>query len=119
MCTSVPTVIALQYLQNDLSAVVDHSSPSESTAFRSCMTALLSAPPEHNVDVPLDGSGELPALEHGGKNAQDEAYRARHKLFEELMAFFPLGERQPIEQLGQFSRMLRSKGSVAWTNKLN
>ncbi|GAA5914183.1 uncharacterized protein JCM6883_000764 [Sporobolomyces salmoneus] len=109
MCTSVPTVFALQYLQNDLSSVVDHSSPSESTAFRSCMTALLSAPPQHNVDVPLDGSGELPRLDSSKK--EQETYRERHRLFEELMEFFPMGERQPVEQLDQFSRMLRSKGT--------
>ncbi|GAA6020449.1 hypothetical protein JCM11491_000250 [Sporobolomyces phaffii] len=106
MCTTVPTVFALQYLQNDLSSVVDHSSPSESTAFRSCMTALLSAPPQHNVDMPLDGSGELPRLD--GTPARERLeYRRRHELFEELMEFFPRGERQPVERLDQIGRLLR------------
>ena len=107
MCTSVPTLLALQYLQNDLSSVVDHSSPSESTAFRSCMTALLSAPPQHNVDVSLDGSGELPSLD-GIKTEEFAKYTERHKLFEELIESFPRGERQPVEKLDQVGRILRT-----------
>jgi hypothetical protein len=107
MCTSVPTVFALQYLQNDLSSVVDHSSPSESAAFRSCMTSFLSAPPQHNVDMSLDSSGELPTLTAEGAEG-DEKYRERQELFEELIEFFPRGERQPIETLEGAGRSLRN-----------
>lgn len=113
MCTTVPTVFALQYLQNDLSNVVDHSSPSESAAFRSCMTSLLSAPPQHNVDLPLDSSGELPKLENSldGTKRGKEIYRDRHQLFEELIEFFPRSERQPVEHLDQISKLLRSSSA--------
>ncbi|GAA6064014.1 hypothetical protein JCM10212_005497 [Sporobolomyces blumeae] len=111
MCTTVPTVLALQYLQNDLSSVVDHSSPAESSAFRTCMTALLSAPPQHNIDVSLEGSGELPTLDGSASvrpDSEGERYAARHKLFEELLEFFPRSERQPVEELSQVGRLLRS-----------
>ncbi|GAA5974919.1 hypothetical protein JCM5350_004504 [Sporobolomyces pararoseus] len=116
MCTTVPTVLALQYLQNDLSSVVDHTSPSESSSFRSCMTSLLSAPPQHNVDVPfLDNSGELPrppTEEEGGKKEDkfiNKDYRKRHELFEELVVkFFPKSDRQPDEHFDQIGRLLRT-----------
>ncbi|GAA5948767.1 hypothetical protein JCM3765_005002 [Sporobolomyces pararoseus] len=116
MCTTVPTILALQYLQNDLSSVVDHSSPSESSAFRSCMTSLLAAPPQHNIDVPLDGSGELPTLQErgggGGGGTTDQGHRKRHELFEKLIEkFFPKKDRQPVERFDQIGRLLRSSSS--------
>ncbi|GAA5939325.1 hypothetical protein JCM1841_002936 [Sporobolomyces salmonicolor] len=112
LCTSAPTLLALQYLQNDLSSVVDHASPAESQAFRTCMTSVLAAPPAHNIDVPLDGSGELPRLDGAedqdeGRGSKAELYRQRHQLFEELMGFFPRCERQPDEELDQVGRLLR------------
>ncbi|GAA5864021.1 hypothetical protein JCM1840_000669 [Sporobolomyces johnsonii] len=113
LCKSAPTLLALQYLQNDLSSVVDHASPTESQAFRECMTSVLAAPPAHNIDVPLDGSGELPRFDdqgwegEGEGNKKDELYGQRHRLFEELMGFFPRRERQPDEELDQVARLLR------------
>ncbi|BGP09004.1 hypothetical protein JCM10049v2_004859 [Rhodotorula toruloides] len=106
LCKTAPTVIALQYLQNDLSSVVDHSSSSESASFRRCMAALLSAPPSMNVDAALDGSCELPS--QAAVNAcAAEVYRDRHKLWEEICRFFPNEERQPEEDLEDTSRLLR------------
>ncbi|BGP25481.1 mei4-dependent protein 6 [Rhodotorula toruloides] len=106
LCQTAPTVIALQYLQNDLSDVVDHSSPSESASFRRCMAALLSAPPLMNVDVSLDASVELPSRAEKDVLAA-EAYRERHRLWEEVCTFFPSEERQPEEDLEDTSRLLR------------
>lgn len=71
------------------------------------MTALLSAPPQHNVDVSLDGSGELPSLD-GVKTEAAARYAERHQLVEELIEFFPRGERQPVDELDQVGRLLRT-----------
>jgi hypothetical protein len=129
LCRTVPTIFALQYLQNDLSLLVDHTSPSESQQFRSCMTALLSAPPKHNVEVSssssLDSSlvlGESATSSpqeaakdsnhHDDQVADDEFfYRQRHELFEELMEFFPRSERQPVEKFDHVAKLLRRSHS--------
>lgn len=106
LCKTAPTVVALQYLQNDLAAVVDHSSPSESASFRQCMATLLSAPPAMNIDVSLNGLCEVPT--EGEADAQgEETYRERHRLWEQVCAFFPSEERQPEEDLEDTSRLLR------------
>ncbi|KAK4054099.1 hypothetical protein OIV83_001124 [Microbotryomycetes sp. JL201] len=51
MCQTRPTLMALDYLQTTLAAVVDHSDESEAASFRACMTALLSAPSKNNCDI--------------------------------------------------------------------
>ncbi|GJN91382.1 hypothetical protein Rhopal_004403-T1 [Rhodotorula paludigena] len=119
LCATAPTVLALQYLQNDLADVVDHSSPAESSSFRACMSSLLAAPARMNVEVALDGSGELPprspsssassSSEHNsGSDMPDaELYAQRHALWEELVRFFPREERQPDARLEDTSRLLR------------
>lgn len=110
LCRTAPTLLALQYLQNDLASVVDHSSPAESASFRACMTALMSAPARMNIDIPLDGSQELPSpagSEAGGDRIGDALYRERHSLFEEISQLVPQSERQPDENLEDTSRLLR------------
>lgn len=119
LCATAPTVLALQYLQNDLADVVDHSSPAESASFRACMSSLLAAPARMNVEVALDGSGELPprspsssasssSEHHSGSDMPDaELYAQRHALWEELVRFFPREERQPDARLEDTSRLLR------------
>lgn len=72
------------------------------------MTALLSAPPLHNIDVPLDGSGELPNLTSADETDKHKLYSRRHQLFEELLEFFPRSDRQPTEALDDISRLLRT-----------
>ncbi|GAA5868721.1 hypothetical protein JCM3774_003636 [Rhodotorula dairenensis] len=110
LCRTAPTLLALQYLQNDLASVVDHSSPAESSAFRSCMTALMSAPARMNIDIPLDGSQELPSpggSDVGSDRLESGLYRERHGLFEEISRLVPQSERQPDENLEDTSRLLR------------
>ncbi|GAA6040045.1 hypothetical protein JCM8097_004753 [Rhodosporidiobolus ruineniae] len=122
LCHAAPTVLALQYLQTDLSAVVDHSSPSESAAFRACMAGLLAAPPRFNVEVEMDMEGSFSSSSAGsvhsslpsptsaeGKSDQEkeDEYAARHKLWEELIRFFPRIERQPEEDLEDTVRLVR------------
>ncbi|GAA5867132.1 hypothetical protein JCM8547_006249 [Rhodosporidiobolus lusitaniae] len=107
LCLTSPTVLALQYLQTSLSSVVDHSSPSESAAFRGCMSALLSAPPGHNIDVEMVDSFEL---EGGGEKegaGKEGKYKERHGLWEEVIEFFPRSERQPEEDLEDTGRLVR------------
>ncbi|GAA5890648.1 hypothetical protein JCM6882_000611 [Rhodosporidiobolus microsporus] len=120
LCATAPTVLALQYLQTSLSAVVDHSSPTESASFRACMAALLSAPARMNVEVDLLGDvdmeasiGSLSSSSGAGEKGAGEGevdpelYATRHKLFEELVRFFPRGERQPEEDLEDTGRLVR------------
>lgn len=111
LCRTAPTLLALQYLQNDLASVVDHSSPLESASFRSCMTALMSAPARMNIDIPLDGSQELPSpgvSDSGVDRIDSSLYRERHALFEEIGQLAPQGDRQPDENLEDTSRLLRT-----------
>jgi len=96
------------------------------------MTALLSAPPKHNVEVSssssLDSSlvlGESAtsspqeAAKDSNSNQDDQVaddeffYRQRHELFEELMEFFPQSERQPVEKFDHVAKLLRRSHSSA------
>lgn len=45
MCEEVPPIRALNFLQNEVSSVVDHRSAEETEMFRSLLTHLLAAPP--------------------------------------------------------------------------
>ncbi|GAA5937045.1 hypothetical protein JCM3775_001937 [Rhodotorula graminis] len=124
LCATSPTVLALQYLQNDLSLVVDHSSPSESAAFRACMAQLLSAPARMNIDADaaLLAGASRPATpsegavdgSEGGCDVDEATYAARHALWEELGAFVPRGMRQPDERLDDAARLLRVWGMGGW-----
>lgn len=51
MCEQDSPVKALQFLQKEVSSVVDHSSPAEAETFRSLLTHLL-APPAQTLSVP-------------------------------------------------------------------
>ncbi|GAA5824330.1 hypothetical protein JCM11251_000379 [Rhodosporidiobolus azoricus] len=120
LCRTAPTVLALQYLQTSLSAVVDHSSPTESASFRACMADLLASPPRLNIEIDLDidmeaSIGSLSSRSAGGEGAGEREggevdqtlYEERHRLFEELIRFFPRGERQPEEDLEDTGRLVR------------
>lgn len=121
MCQTRPTLIALDYLQNDLASVVDHTDAVESAAFRSCMAALLSAPARNNCDVNM-ADGEAAAGGAGSEDDDDdedgdddgasaekdpELYKARQTLFEQLLDFVPDGERQPKELLSDLAMTMR------------
>ncbi|GAA5847415.1 hypothetical protein JCM9279_000471 [Rhodotorula babjevae] len=124
LCATSPTVLALQYLQNDLSLVVDHSSPSESAAFRACMAQLLAAPARMNIDADaaLLAGASRPATPSEGADGPDDGacgvdeatYAARHALWEELGAFVPRSMRQPDERLDDAARLLRVWGMGGW-----
>ncbi|GAA5913327.1 hypothetical protein JCM8208_005210 [Rhodotorula glutinis] len=124
LCATSPTVLALQYLQNDLSLVVDHSSPSESAAFRACMAQLLAAPARMNIDADaaLLAGASRPATpsegavdgSEGGCDVDEATYAARHALWEELGAFVPRSMRQPDERLDDAARLLRVWGMGGW-----
>ncbi|GAA5827346.1 hypothetical protein JCM3770_003068, partial [Rhodotorula araucariae] len=119
LCATAPTVLALQYLQNDLSAVVDHSSPTESASFRACMGALLAAPGAMNIDADaaLASASRPPSPSSAGAGAAgrgSETYAARHALWEQLARFVPRGARQPDERLEDAGRVLRVWQMGGW-----
>ncbi|CAO3664670.1 unnamed protein product [Umbelopsis ramanniana] len=70
---------ALQYLQNELSQVVDHKNPKESTEFRQLSTNLVMGMAN-------------------GKSKTDFA-NARNRLYEHLLSYFPKHMKQPDESL--------------------
>lgn len=118
LCATAPTVLALQYLQNDLSLVVDHSSPTESAAFRACMAQLLAAPSSMNLDADaaLSSASRPPTPTAGedGSSVDEGTYRERHALWEELARFVPRGMRQPDERLEDAARLLRVWDMGGW-----
>lgn len=118
MCQTQPALSALTYLQTTLSSVVDHTDEAEASAFRACMAALLAAPSSNNPDEDFsmddddDSDDEAPEAEtagrEGGVGAKEEdkevpltpeLFAQRQALFEDLLDFFPDGERQPREDL--------------------
>lgn len=137
MCQNRPTLVALDYLQTELAAVVDHNDETESAAFRSCMTELLSAPPRNNCEVDMTAtttesslaSRAEPDYDHddddvdddddddrqgpdgeGDSSTRDPAlYATRHALFERLLEFVPDRLRQPRDELQDLA--MRSVGS--------
>ncbi|KAL5507481.1 hypothetical protein ACEPAH_6937 [Sanghuangporus vaninii] len=54
MCEDAPAVVALAFLQNEVSAVVNHEDNEESAIFRSLLTHLLARPPDF---LPSTSSG--------------------------------------------------------------
>jgi len=58
MCEEVPPIRALNFLQNEVSSVVDHRSAEETEMFRSLLTHLL-APP---VPVPTHTTEKMPSM---------------------------------------------------------
>jgi len=113
LCLTSPPLLALEYLQTTLSAVVDHSDQAEAEAFRGCMTSLLTAPPRADVDMGGSvaslaswGGGAAGGANGGegveGVDAELEAtlYGDRQALFERLVEeFVPRGEGAEGEDL--------------------
>lgn len=52
MCEDAPAVVALAFLQNEVSAVVNHDDHEESAVFRSLLTHLLAQPPTPSPPAP-------------------------------------------------------------------
>ncbi|GAA5856389.1 hypothetical protein JCM8547_008721 [Rhodosporidiobolus lusitaniae] len=108
LCATSPTVLALSYLQTSLSSVIDHSSPTESSAFRACMAAVLAAPARFDAEVDIEMDGSFTSLAPYSYAADaGERYGERHELWEKLCGFFPRRERQPEEDLEDTGRLVR------------
>ena len=52
MCEDAPAVVALAFLQNEVSTVVNHDDHEESAVFRSLLTHLLAQPPAPSPPAP-------------------------------------------------------------------
>jgi hypothetical protein len=84
MCTDSLPIVALQFLQSNVSSIVDHTVPEEASTFRMLMENLL-MPPEAN------GSKD---------NSQEDIRREqRTKLFQELLPFINEDAKEPTGSL--------------------
>ena len=59
MCEDSAPVKALQFLQTEVSSVVDHKNPKETELFRSLLTHLLSLPPPPSPTTTTEATGPL------------------------------------------------------------
>lgn len=122
MCSSEPSLVALVYLQENLSSVTDHEDETEGAMYRACMAHLLAGNHSGAGVGPVDGAGgaddELMATDDADRDylasSQDftapqprksvdvdrrEVYGQRTALFESLLRFFPSDQVQPVDDL--------------------
>ncbi|SGZ26947.1 BQ5605_C025g10006 [Microbotryum silenes-dioicae] len=117
MCQTRPTLIALQYLQDSIGQVVDHTDEDEASAFRACMIAVLSAPPRNNCEVDMNVENDPSAASPTNSTTTSvdenpvvlggELYTKRHELFENLLGFVPASEAQPKEDLKDVATQMK------------
>ncbi|KAA1472915.1 hypothetical protein DENSPDRAFT_839309 [Dentipellis sp. KUC8613] len=110
LCTQVPAVQALKFLQTQVSEVVDHGS-SEAQTFRDLLSYLMSAqarPKKRTRDEVSEDSNTTGAKEQedegekpAGVKAEvpQEIFQQRTEVFEKLLKFFPPGEKEPESNL--------------------
>lgn len=121
-------VKALQYLQADISSVVDHDDEAEATAFRSLLTHLMSRPPTPRVtksqnlldedsrmedaastngnnDLELKNgpSQEAPPGSEGASSMERD--RQRQAVFDALLAFIDPHDQEPTVDLMDLVRV--------------
>ena len=123
MCSSEPSLVALVYLQENLSSVTDHDDVEEGAMYRACMAHLLAGNHSSAATVAVDdGAGaaddELMATDDADRDylasSQDfsapqprksvnvdrrQVYGQRTALFESLLPFFPDEHKQPADDL--------------------
>ncbi|TDL26097.1 hypothetical protein BD410DRAFT_784120 [Rickenella mellea] len=121
MCEEQPPVKALSFLQNDVSAVVDHDNQTEAMTFRSLLSYLLApqTPVEDNKqqtaleqhDTPmtmdhdyLESSGSRDDMQEvsmaeDNSTLSDKRFKQRTEIFESLLTFINSEAKQPSEEL--------------------
>ncbi|KAG2135782.1 Muskelin N-terminus-domain-containing protein [Suillus clintonianus] len=83
MCEEQPAVKALRFLQTEVSAVVDHKSPEETSVFRALLGHLFSTPittddsSTESTGTPKDDTLEEPPKKRSRPNTPDEAWTSR------------------------------------------
>lgn len=73
MCAKDSMIAALQYLQSEISAVVDHQDEEESAAFRRLLSFLLSRPPTPVKPLPVEKVDEDAVMGDADVNTADAA----------------------------------------------
>jgi muskelin len=96
MCEAEP-VRALHFLQTEVSAVVDHSNPTESRTFQDLLADLLAFGSDDEDEV-TDGSN-TPSEAWTALKRAPSAFEGRTKLFQSLMQFFPTEAKEPSSDL--------------------
>lgn len=104
LCKREPSVLALAYLQNQVSSVVDHRDPIESEQFRQCMKDLLNVPAgNERANEMTDMEWEDGSAQHDDSlpagSADGSFYNDRHKVFEVISAMISPADRPPVEDL--------------------
>lgn len=116
MCGDSSPVAALAFLQNDVSAVVNHDDPEEANVFRSLLSHLLAGPPitplaptdmpiiepPRNIDSPTStdsGSGEWTNTFHRDEDAEMDDLHAGSSFSETTIGMSHLGNDDPYELL--------------------
>ncbi|KAF8320681.1 hypothetical protein DL93DRAFT_2152600 [Clavulina sp. PMI_390] len=118
MCETEPSLVALQYLQLEVSAAVDHNDEDESASFQRLLSLLLSRPmsptsPTASMQIPLPHPTDNPAdidmridevHANGGIAGESESHASkispelhaqRMEAFEQLLAFIDPRAKQP------------------------
>jgi len=90
---------ALQYLQSDISSLVDQSDDTEASAFRALLSVLLTRPPTPTGEEAH--MGDTPDV--GGRD--DQIHNLRTALFESLLVFVNPDAKQPKADLVDLLRM--------------
>ncbi|KAK9765181.1 hypothetical protein K7432_006694 [Basidiobolus ranarum] len=91
MCKSGPSISALDYLQHQVSEVVNHFDSEESTEFRTLTTSLFG---QEEVDE-VDKDEVIERDETNEVNEGDERHQERTELYETLLEYFPDEMKQP------------------------
>jgi hypothetical protein len=93
MCVVSP-VQALEYLQKEVFAVVDHSNPTEASAFQDLLSDLFLHTPD-NDETPQDVDSHSDAT----SEQTSTLFEDRTTLFQGLMQFFPKDKKEPSSNL--------------------
>lgn len=98
MCDDATPVEALQYLQTEVAAVVDHGDADEAEAFRGLLAHLLAPEDEGKGERRAgDEDEEMRDGEGGGK--EKERARQRMEVFESLLGLVNASAKEPAENL--------------------
>ncbi|KIJ49497.1 hypothetical protein M422DRAFT_59253 [Sphaerobolus stellatus SS14] len=105
LCETVPAVQALIFLQRHVHDVVDHSSDEEAARFRSLHSHLFGqgagVPKQEDIHMApigtIGGSNEAEGSDRA--NVTPERFRERTQVFEDLLKFFDIGQKEPDKDL--------------------
>jgi muskelin len=97
LCEEGPPVQALKFLQTEVAAIVDHSTP-ETEVFRTLLTHLLSLQ-QSRLPATSAASSAMTVDEAGSIGASPATLQARTRVFESLLEFYPADSKEPTPNL--------------------